>query len=218
MFATCSAFSRIPTPRSWNTLSWGRLIFCELQIHNVCTQLVIQCQTLITSLYIYILSGPTFIQSEFYINSLTAALTSFPCCVVLGWLGADLVSVSSSRLFRQIQSTAVSCEAAVRPVSIVKAEWPAALGVTGVLDGDGAWYHGDDTAAACIPFSLMVEGNLKGWEQRERLEGRGKILSVCVCLICRKVINALRIRSSCLFVCTFVDKLAKIHTELVNWW
>lgn len=66
----------------------------------------------------------------------------------------------------------VSCEAAVGPVGIVEAKRPAALGVTGVLDGDGARYHGDDTAAACIPFSLMEEGK----SRRVRAEGRGKIL------------------------------------------
>lgn len=76
MFSTCTAFSSIPTPRSWNTLSWGRVIFHELQIHNVCKQLVIHSQTLLTSHSIlFYLDSLTF---TFSISSLSAALTSFP--------------------------------------------------------------------------------------------------------------------------------------------
>lgn len=69
-------------------------------------------------------------------------------------LGADLVGVPSPRLFGHIEAAAVSCEAAVRPVGVVETERPAALGVTRVLDGDGARRHRDNAAAACIPLSL----------------------------------------------------------------
>lgn len=69
-------------------------------------------------------------------------------------LALDLVSVSSPGLFRHEEATAVLCEAAVGPVGVVEAERAAVLGVPGVLDGDGARHHGDNTAAACIPLTL----------------------------------------------------------------
>lgn len=52
--------------------------------------------------------------------------------------GANLVGVSSTRLFRDIQTAAVLHEAAVGPVGVIKSEGTMALAVTGVLNGDGA--------------------------------------------------------------------------------
>lgn len=74
--------------------------------------------------------------------------------VLPGCLGADLVSVSSPGLFGHIEATAVSCEAGVGPVGVVETKQATVLGVTRVLDGDGARHHGDNTAAAGIPLSL----------------------------------------------------------------
>ena len=87
--------------------------------------------------------------------------------VLPGCLSADLVSISSPRLFRHIESAAVSCEAAVGPVGIVETKGATVLGVTWILDGDGARHHGDNAAAACIPLSL---GAGSRWRRRRRRE------------------------------------------------
>lgn len=82
--------------------------------------------------------------------------------------GADLVSVSSPLLLSYIQAAPVSCEAAVGPVGVVKAEQATVLRVTWILDGDGAGHHGDDTVASCTP--LPLNGGRKRNMMRRKLK------------------------------------------------
>lgn len=78
---------------------------------------------------------------------------------------ADLVGVTSTQFFGDVQAAAVLDKATVGPVRVVEGEGAAAVAVSRVLDGDGAGHHGDDAAAAGIFLSLRGSKTLENLMQ-----------------------------------------------------